>query len=66
MERIRGLTYRNRMRGVRGRASGHVTAKLLRPEPVSVKPVVWRRRSAFLPWQISPCVRKGERQDLHL
>ena len=49
MERIGGLTYRNRMGGVRGRASGHVTVKLLRPQPVSVNPAVVRRRSAVLP-----------------
>ena len=54
VERIGGLTYRNRMRGVHGRASGHVTAKLLRPDPVSVNPAVVPRRSVFLPGEVSP------------
>jgi len=54
VERIRGLTNRNRIRGVHGRASGHATAKLLRPQPVSVNPAVVRRRSAFLPGEVSP------------
>jgi hypothetical protein len=54
VERIRGLTYRNRIGGVCGRASGHATAKLLRPRPERVNPAVVRRRSAFLPGEISP------------
>jgi len=60
VERIRGLTYRNRIGGVHGRANGHVTAKLLRPTPVSVNPAVVRRRAAVLPGEISPCARKGD------
>src|SRR3990172_7559871 len=59
VERIRGLTYRNRIGGVCGRASGHVTAKLLRPRPERVNPAVVRRRSAFLPGEVSLYVRKG-------
>jgi len=59
-ERICGLTYRNRIGGVRGRASVHVTAKLLRPFPASVNPAVAQRRSVILPGEISPCARKGD------
>src|SRR5574341_2176624 len=60
VERIRGLTNRNRIAGVHGRASGHATAKLLRPRAVSVNPAVVRRRSEILPGEISPCARKGD------
>ena len=60
VERIRGLTNRNRIRGVHGRASGHVTAKLSRPRAVSVNPAVVRRRPVALPGEISHRVRKGD------
>ena len=46
VERIRGLTYRNRIGGVGGRASGHATATRWRPRPERVKPAGVRRRSA--------------------
>jgi len=60
VKRIRGLTYRNRIGGVHGRASGHVTAKLWRPHPASVNPAVVRRRAAVLPGEVSPYARKGD------
>ena len=60
VERIRGLTNRNRIGGAHGRASGHVTAKLSRPRAVSVNPAVVRRRPVILPGEISPCARKGD------
>ena len=60
VERIHGLTNRNRIRGVHGRASGHGTAKLSRPGPVSVNPAVVRRRPVTLPGEISPRARKGD------
>ena len=37
-----------------GRTTSQVIVKLSRPEPVSVNPAVVRRRSAFLPGEVSP------------
>src|SRR5436309_13167802 len=60
VERTRRLTNRNWIRGVHGRASGHATAKLLRPQTVSVNPAAVRGRPVILPGEVSPRVRKGD------
>ena len=54
MERIRGLTYSNRIGGVSGRASGHVTVKSsIRRGVCFINPASTRGTFCVLPWDIS-------------